>query len=131
MHSGHLDHIERAKQLGDWLIVITHPDDVIKEKKGFCLLPLEDRKALLLSNRYVDEVVVSIDGNGEVAETLKLIKPDIFAKGGDRTPINMPPREIKVCEEINCKMVYGVGELLNSSTLLFKKAMIDYLEKMN
>ena len=125
---GHLDHIKKAKALGDYLVVITHPDDVVVKarlregKKGICVIPLADRIAVLESLKWVDEVVVSVDGNGECAETLRLIRPQIFAKGGDRTDDSrMPSGELTVCKEIGCEVRYGIGELLTSSSETIQK----------
>ena len=55
-----------------------------------------------------------------VSEELRKLKPDIFANGGDRTSDNIP--EIKVCKEINCRMVFNVGgEKIQSSSSLLEK----------
>lgn len=115
VHRGHLDHIREAKALGDRLIVITHPDEILIRKKGYCLMPLADRKEILESIRWVDEVVVSIDGDGTVAKTLEKIRQNTsgelaFAKGGDRTPSNMPANEIETCERLGIKIIYEVGD---------------------
>jgi len=123
LHLGHLRHLQEARKLGDWLVVITHPDEVLVRKKGYCLLPLEHRLAILKELRCVDEVVVSVDGDGTVAETLMMIRPEIFAKGGDRTPNNIPQNEIGICNEIGCKIVYGIGEKIASSQELIKKVL--------
>jgi D-beta-D-heptose 7-phosphate kinase/D-beta-D-heptose 1-phosphate adenosyltransferase len=112
-----------AKKLGDYLIVMVNPDRDMVRKKGYCLLPLEHRLAILKELRCVDEVVVIIDKDGTCAETLKMIRPQIFAKGGDRTPNNMPENEIKACQEIGCKIVYGIGPKIASSQDLVKKAL--------
>lgn len=128
IHGGHIDHIRQAKALGDWLIVITHPDDVLERKKGYCLTPLKDRIAILTALRAVDEVIVSLDGDGTVARTLEwlyvaLLEDFIFAKGGDRTPDNMPENEVKVCQKNNIEIVYGKGAVLNSSQDLVRKVL--------
>ncbi len=123
LHNGHIDHIKKASRLGDKLIVITHPDDIIAKysKKGFCYKSLKERIKALRKYSEVDGVVVDyFDDDGTVTNMLRVISPDIFAKGGDRTPDNMPPSEIEVCKKIGCKIVYGIGDLLYSSSELVK-----------
>lgn len=122
-HKGHRDHCRLAKKLGDWLIVSIQPDSNLVKKKGYCLLPLEHRKAVIEEWRCVDEVIVTLGEDGLQAETLKLVRPDIFAKGGDRTPDNMPQAEIDACQEIGCEIVYGVGDKIGSSKEFVKAAM--------
>jgi len=116
LHIGHIKHIEAASKLGDWLIVIVSTDRDMIRKKGYEFMPFEERIEIVKALKWVDEVVPSIDADGTVAKTLKVIKPDIFAKGGDRTEDNMPENEIQACKEIGCKIVYGVGEQLQSSS---------------
>ena len=53
--------------------------------------------------------MIAMDTDGTVVKTLERIRPRIFAKGGDRTPENMPQSEIDICKKIGCKIVYGVG----------------------
>ncbi|MBA7710147.1 Bifunctional protein HldE [subsurface metagenome] len=116
LHIGHIKHIEAASKLGDWLIVIVSTDRDMIRKKGYEFMPFEERIEIVKALKWVDEVVPSIDADGTVAKTLKVIKPDIFAKGGDRTEDNMPENEIQACKEIGCKIVYGVGEQMQSSS---------------
>ena len=120
-HVGHLEHIRQAKKLGDYLIVILNSDEDVIRKRGFVLMPMGQRLKILQSLRDVDEVVVAIDNDGTVAQTLRMVRPEIFAKGGDRTPSNMPRNEVAVCKEIGCQIVYGVGQALSSSTDLIKR----------
>lgn len=42
-----------------------------------------------------------------VNETLKLINPDIFAKGGDSVLDNTP--EVELCKKMGTKVVFNVG----------------------
>ncbi|MBN1366423.1 MAG: adenylyltransferase/cytidyltransferase family protein [Dehalococcoidales bacterium] len=108
IHVGHLRYIQESAKLGDILIVILNSDEFLLRKKGFVFRPFEDRKELLENIRGVDKVIASIDEDQTVSKTLKMLKPDIFAKGGIRTgPENIP--EAATCEIIGCKLVTHVG----------------------
>ncbi len=108
---GHMTHITEAMKLGKWLVVILSRDDQLIEKKGKTFYPdYEDRRLILEAMvKGRGEVVMNIDEGGTCSETLRKVKPQIFAKGGDRTPDNMPQDEIDVCREIGCRIVYNVG----------------------
>ncbi len=124
-HEGHDDHIVKARKLGHILIAATHRDEIVAKvsKKGFCYRTLNKRVADLYSRPEVSLVVVARDEDGTVAETLRILKPHIFAKGGDRTADNMPQSELDVCKEIGCEIRYGIGDLLNSSSSIAKQTM--------
>ncbi|MEE9399267.1 MAG: adenylyltransferase/cytidyltransferase family protein [Dehalococcoidales bacterium] len=128
IHIGHLRHFQKARKLGDYLIVFVSTDKDMIRKKGYCFMPLEDRMGILREFRCVDEVIATIDKDGTQAKTLRMVRPNIFAKGGDRTPDNMPANEIETCKEIGCEIVYGVGKQLNSSSKLVKKSVKKMLD---
>jgi len=109
-HQGHIAHLEAASLLGDRLIVGINSDSDMIRKKNYCLLPWETRKAIISNLRFVDQVLPLSDGDGTCAQTLAKVKPDIFAKGGDRDgPHNMPQSELDICEKLGIKIIYGVG----------------------
>lgn len=108
IHIGHIRYIQEAAKLGDRLIVILNGDDFLLRKKGFVFMPFEDRKEILQSIKGVDEVIASIDEDQTVVKTLALIKPDIFAKGGEVERQDDIP-ETKICDTIGCKVVLRVG----------------------
>jgi hypothetical protein len=58
------------------------------------------------------------DSDGTVCEALRTIRPDIFAKGGDRVDGNVP--EAAICKELGIEVVYGVGggKIQSSSHLI-------------
>lgn len=122
IHVGHIKHFRDAKKLGDILVVMLNTDDWLTKKKGYIFMSFEERKEIIESIRYVDEVTPVIDTDGSVAKTLKKLKPDIFAKGGDRTMDNIPESEINVCERLGIKIVFGVGggKIQSSSWLIDK-----------
>jgi D-beta-D-heptose 7-phosphate kinase/D-beta-D-heptose 1-phosphate adenosyltransferase len=92
------------------------------KKKGYCFMPLEDRIAVIEAIKYVDEVVVCSEScDLTTCDILRSVKPKIFAKGGDRTPENMPRSEVELCEKLGIKVVYGVGgEKIQSSSWIVK-----------
>ena len=117
LHIGHIRYLREAKKLGDKLIVILNNDKQAKLKKGRSFMPVNEREEILKSLEFVDEVVISKDEDLSVCKTLEMLKPDIFAKGGDRTIDNIPEKEI--CEKFGIKMVFGVGgEKVQSSSWL-------------
>ena len=121
IHIGHVRYLHEAAKLGDRLIVILNSDDFLLRKKGFVFMPFEERKEILEAMRGVDEVVAAIDEDQTVSKTLEIIKPNIFAKGGDKTgPENIP--EIETCLNIGCKVItkVGGGKIRSSSELAWK-----------
>ena len=114
LHVGHIEYLEKAKELGDKLIVIVNSDVQAKIKKGRSFMPEEDRLRIVKSLKCVDEAFISIDNNGSVCKSLKLAKPHIFANGGDRKLEEIP--EAKVCSELGIEMVDGLGSKIRSSS---------------
>lgn len=123
LHSGHVRLFQRARKLGDKLIVILNNDNWLKKKKGYAFMPQKERKEIIEAIVGVDRVVITSHPKEpkdmSVCKELIKIKPDIFANGGDRTKKNIP--EIPVCQSIGCKMIFNVGyggKVQSSSWLL-------------
>ena len=109
IHAGHIEYLRAAAKLGypARATVILNSDRFLKKKKGFVFMKYEDRKKILESIKYVDRVVKCIDKDQSVIKTLAWLKPDIFAKGGDRNIGNIPEKDI--CIKKGIRMVFGVG----------------------
>ena len=124
LHMGHIKHFKEAKKLGDYLVVFLNTDEWLTEKKGKPFMNFEERKEILESIKYVDEVVKVIDKDKSIARTLEMIKPDILAKGGNRVKKNLPKNEVDTCQRLGIRMVFGVGggKIQSSSWLLPKNA---------
>ncbi|MDD5455018.1 MAG: adenylyltransferase/cytidyltransferase family protein [Candidatus Ratteibacteria bacterium] len=120
LHKGHVRYFKAAKKLADRLIVIVNNDRQVEMKGSTPFMDEEERMEIVSAIEDVDEAVIAIDTDGTVIETLKSVKPDIFAKGGDRTLANIPEKEI--CEKLGIKIVTGVGGgKVQSSSKLLKK----------
>lgn len=109
VHRGHIRHFRDAKKLGDELVVFLQTDDWLMKKKGEVFMTYEERKEIILAIKYVDRVVKTIDTDMTQAKTLEMVKPDIFAKGGDRVKGNLPKEELRVCKDNGIRIVFNVG----------------------
>ena len=114
IHVGHLEYLKLAKNLGDKLIVIINNNLQAKLKKGEFFMHEKDRMEIVAALRFVDEVFLSVDTDGSVCKSLEIIKPDIFANGGDRSLDEIP--ETAVMKKYNIKMVDGLGSKIRSSS---------------
>jgi cytidyltransferase-like protein len=100
--------IQAAAKLGTRLVVIVNGDEFLVRKKGYAFMPTEERVEILRALRDVDEVVVAVDKDQTVRETLRQVRPDVFANGGDRRAVGDIP-EAAVCRELDIEMVFNVG----------------------
>lgn len=123
IHIGHIRLIQKAKKLGDKLVVILNNDNWLRKKKGYVFMPQYERKEIIKAIAEVDDVVVTAHPKNStdksVCKELRKIKPHIFANGGDRMKDNVP--EVAVCRAIGCKMVFRVGKKIQSSSWLLKE----------
>jgi len=122
---------QEAKKLGDELVVILNNDNWLKKKKGYVFMPEKERKEVIEGLRPVDRVIISghKENAGDMSVSTEIIKlsPDIFGKGGDRSPkdVPIPGSEVAACAAIGCKVVYNLGKggkVQSSSWLLAKYA---------
>ena len=121
IHIGHIRLFNEAKKLGDELVVILNSDNFLMNKKGYVFMSYAQRREIIENFRSVNRIVKCIDKDQTVAKTLELIKPDIFAKGGDRNIDNIPVGEREICKKLNIKVVSLVGgEKVQSSSQLIE-----------
>ena len=114
IHVGHLEYITEAKKLGDKLIVIVNNNHQCVLKKGKPFMDEKDRVIITSSLKDVDEVFLSVDNDKTVCKSLELLKPDIFANGGDRKNYEIP--ESAICKKYNIQIIDGLGEKTRSSS---------------
>ena len=128
IHSGHIDYLESAKEIGDYLIVIVNNDKQVELKGSVPFMDEEERVKIVSSLRCVDRAVVSIDDDPTVCQSIKKeyhrLQDDpffigmAFANGGDRKKGGVPEDVLE--EELGINMVYNVGgkKTQSSSTLI-------------
>ena len=114
LHGGHLDMIETAAKMGEYLIVIVNNDVQAVLKKGKVILDENNRMRLMRSLRAIDEAILSVDRDLTQVETLKMVAEKyhddelLFANGGDRDSKKAIP-ESDVCQEYNIEMRFDAG----------------------
>jgi D-beta-D-heptose 1-phosphate adenylyltransferase (EC 2.7.7.-) len=83
LHAGHADYLNKAKSLGDILVVGINSDASVRRIKGEKrpILPQQMRAYLLDNLKPVDYVVIFEEDTP--LELIKAIKPDVLVKGAD------------------------------------------------
>ena len=126
LHKGHIEYFHLAKAKGDRLFVIVNNDHQ-RNLKGSKEFMLEQERVLLVNElSVVDQVVLSIDQDRKVSNTLEKIYKEysesyelFFANGGDQNNESIP--ESIVCQKVGIKLLDGLGDKIQSSSWLLKK----------
>lgn len=96
LHAGHIRYLRAAKQLGGKLIVGLNSDASARALKGAGRphTPAAERAEILAALEDVD--AVTIFEELDVRELVRLLRPDVQAKGTDYTPDNVPERDVVI-----------------------------------
>ncbi len=93
LHVGHVRYLQQARALGDALVVAVNGDASVRALKG-PTRPVnseEDRAEVLAALACVD--FVTLFYTERVTELMRVIRPQIYAKGGDYTVASLDPGE--------------------------------------
>ena len=128
IHIGHLDLIERSKEVVDVLYVIVN-SDYQRELKGSKEFMSEGERSRIVSSiKGVTGVFLSIDMDRSVCKSLGMVYRDVssyysgydlefkFINGGDRSNGEIP--EVGICEELGIEILDGFGDKVQSSSWL-------------
>ncbi len=96
IHAGHVDYLNKAKALGDILIVAVNSDSSIKKIKGDKRpIVSQNERAFIISNlKAVD--FVTIFEEETPYEVIKKLIPDVLVKGEDWSIDNIVGRDIVI-----------------------------------
>ena len=96
LHVGHVRYLRAAKQLGGRLIVAVNSDASTRTLKGEGRprVPGNERAEILAALSDVD--AVTLFDALDVTELIRLLRPDIHAKGTDYTEQNVPERDVVI-----------------------------------
>ncbi len=93
LHIGHLRYLEKARQLGDLLVVGVNSDESVRALKGAerPILPESARAELVAGLECVDYVVLFSEPNA--VNLVEMVRPTYYVKGGDYAEADLPEAE--------------------------------------
>ncbi len=126
LHKGHLDLFEKAKEVGDLLIVIVNNDNQRQMKGSKFFQDEKERIRIIRALSVVDMAWVSIDKDSTQNATLKCMVDKFydsmklaFANGGDQNNDTIP--EADICRTFDIELIDGLGDKIQSSSWLLEK----------
>jgi len=124
LHRGHVEYLNRARALGDALLVAINSDASVTALKGpgRPLVGEADRAYVLAGLEAVDAVVAF--GTARATVVLRALRPDIYVKGGDYTPDSLDPEEREALREVGSRI-----EIMPLVAGLSTTALVSRLEK--
>jgi rfaE bifunctional protein nucleotidyltransferase chain/domain len=120
LHVGHIRHFEQAKKLGDVLVVTLTPDRFVNKGVGRPAFPEALRAEVIASLDCVD--YVAVNHWPSAVETIKLVQPDIFAKGDEfkegKDTIGHISQEEEAIRMVGGKVAFTTDITFSSSALI-------------
>ncbi len=104
LHFAHVSYLQRARKLGDLLVVGLNSDRSARQLKGpnRPLVPQRQRAAVVAALVCVDAVVIFPDKRA--TRFLRAVRPDIYVKGGDYRPDTLDAGERATLKAIGAKV---------------------------
>jgi rfaE bifunctional protein kinase chain/domain len=120
LHIGHIRHFEAAKQHGDVLVVTLTPDQYVNKGPHRPAFPQDLRAEMIASLGCVDYVAVNAWPMG--VETIKLLRPHVFAKGHEfregQDVTGAISQEEEAVRSVGGQMVFTEDITFSSSSLI-------------
>lgn len=119
LHVGHIRYLRAAKELGGRVVVAVNSDASVRALKGEGRpsVPAHERAEVLSALGDVDAVTV-FEGL-DVRELIRLLRPDVHAKGTDYTAESVPERDAVIACGGRVEIVGDPKE--HSSTQLLRR----------
>ncbi|MBI2054424.1 MAG: adenylyltransferase/cytidyltransferase family protein [Candidatus Staskawiczbacteria bacterium] len=116
VHIGHVNHLKKAKSMGDTLVVHITSDKRVREKKGpgRPIFSVRQRALLVSSIRFVDYVFI-YNGRHYDPQVIKKIRPDIIFFNREAYSGEIG-EEVKKIEGFNGRVVVSREKKMNSTT---------------
>ena len=122
LHKGHIEYLKRSKELGDALMVIINNDMQVELKGSKVFQDELERKGIIDELKCVNYSLISIDEDRSVKRSIefihKFIRADkyLFTNGGDQFGNTILEKDI--CNELGIELIDGLGEKIQSSSIL-------------
>jgi cytidyltransferase-like protein len=125
IHSGHIEYIRKARELGR-VIVGVNSDEWLTRKKGQPFMSIDERLSIMGNLKDVLCAIRFDDADGSAKDAIRKVREMfpketiIFANGGDRTVENITEMDTNVD---NVQFIFGVGgeNKMNSSSWILQE----------
>ena len=104
LHVGHVRYLQAARALGDALAVAVNGDESVRALKG-ADRPIngeDDRAEVLAALACVD--FVTVFQTDRITDIARVIRPQVYAKGGDYTVESLDPGEREALREAGAEI---------------------------
>jgi len=122
MHPGHIKYFQASKRMGDVLVVTVTPDVYVDKGSGRPAFNQDLRAESIAALECVDYVAINKWPTAE--ETIRLLRPDIYAKGQEFEKLEDETgkiqKEFEIIKEIGAELRF-TQEIVFSSTELLNK----------
>lgn len=83
LHVGHIRYLQEARELGDYLVVALNSDQSVRQLKGYPrpFVTQDERAEMIAALESVDYVTIYDELTAD--EVIRLLRPEIYVKGGD------------------------------------------------
>lgn len=129
LHVGHIELLAYCREVADKVVVSLNTDEFIKRYKGKSpVIPYAQRRDMLLSTKYVDEVIPNYDGEDSKSAILEVL-PDVIVVGMDwleKDYCKQMAFTSKWLSDNNISLLY-VPRTTGFSTTKLKKDVYDYV----
>jgi glycerol-3-phosphate cytidylyltransferase len=98
IHRGHVDYLQRARELGDVLIVGLNSDESANNLKKFYPINSQEDRAFVLAGLQAVTFVVIFD-DVTARNFLEAAQPTVWAKGGDYTEATLDQEELAIVKK--------------------------------
>jgi rfaE bifunctional protein kinase chain/domain/rfaE bifunctional protein nucleotidyltransferase chain/domain len=120
LHIGHIRYFEQAKKHGDFLVVTVTPDRFVNKGPERPAFPEDLRVEAIAALDIVD--YVAINEWPTAVETIRLLKPDIYAKGSEYKNIANDMTG-KIVEEEDAVKAVG-GSIIFTEDIVFSSSQL-------
>ena len=129
IHEGHAAYLEKAKSLGDILIVGVDSDELTKIRKGpkRPIAPQAERVNMLLHLRHVDLVTIKESSHG-IGDIIEIIRPDVMVFSA--STVEITPEEIKGYEQYCGEIVVLPPQAATTTTARIRNLTIEGAEHL-
>ncbi len=124
IHEGHARYLEKARSLGDVLIVGVDSDELTKKRKGPSrpIVPEAERLNMLVHLRHVD-IVTLRHAHHDIGDLIRVVEPDVMVFS--KSTKDVPQKDIDIYKDVCGEIVVLPPQSTTSTSARIRLLTID------